>query len=108
MKKIILPIVLLAMISSLFSQQINEAESPFDQIETIDTVKLNLDGAINTFDVLPTAVSERCVNFFKSLMTTAASKAYNDLLDGSPIKINDDKVKNQVVKQTKQSNYMEK
>ena len=31
-------------------------------------------------------------------MTEAANKAYNDLLDGSPIKINDDKVKNQVIK----------
>lgn len=99
MKNIIILLITLFFITEiLLSQQIPKPITPSDPVEIIDPAKINLDSVIETFDVLPTDVSKKCTNFFKSLMTEAASKAYNDLLDGSPIKINDDKVKNQVVK----------
>lgn len=98
MKTIIIAIVLLSFTFKGFSQEVEKPLVPIEPTETLNTTAPNIEGVVNVFDVLPTAVSEKCTTFFKALMTTAANKAYNDLLDGSPIKINDDKVKNQVIK----------
>jgi hypothetical protein len=98
MKKIIIAIIFLSFSYIGFSQQVAKPLEPISPVETIDNSTPNIDGVVSIYDVLPTVVSNKCTAFFKSLMTEAANKAYNDLLDGSPIKINDDKVKNQVIK----------
>ncbi len=49
----------------------------------------------------PENVTNKCENFFESLMNESADKAYDKLLRGSPLIMNEDKVKNQVLQTLK-------
>jgi hypothetical protein len=85
---------------NIYSQQ---ALRPDDMPEFIDTVSTFDTRNIGTTIAAPVAsipveVDERCSAFFKSLMTETTIKAYMDLLKGSPLSQNEDKIKNQVDK----------
>lgn len=54
--------------------------------------------SVYTGGSIPQDVDEKCTKFFKSIMADSTGIAYDELLKGSPLIRNEEKVRNQVVK----------
>jgi len=97
----LLLILLFTVNASLFSQENAPLKPKADSLSSDAFDEENTEVDFGEIKNPPENVTIKCESFFETLMDESADKAYDKLLRGSPLIMNEKKVKNQVVQTLK-------